>query len=79
MTAILALFASPLARYAALALGIMAALGGIYTKGRLDGRASYKAKVERQIHDAITTGDQGRADALRRLDAGGLSDSWFRD
>jgi hypothetical protein len=70
---------SPVGRWIAGGLVIIAALGGLYTKGRLDGRASYKSKVERQINDAIAKGDKGRADALRDLDAGGVPDHWFRD
>lgn len=69
----------PIGRWFSVALIVLLSLGGIYTKGRIDGRASYKAKVERQINDAITKGDQGRADALRKLDDGGVPDGWFRD
>lgn len=75
----LAFFLSPIGRWLAGALVAVAALGGIYTKGRLDGRASYKAKVERQINEAIQKGENGRADALRELDAGSVPDGWWRD
>lgn len=55
------------------------ALSATYAKGRYDGRASYKAKIERQIHEAVKSGEHGRADALRKLDADGVPDGWFRD
>lgn len=55
------------------------ALSATYVKGRMDGRASYKAKIERQINDAVDKGQHGRADALRQLDADGVPDGWFRD
>lgn len=79
MPAILLWFLGPIGRWVGIGLLIIAAIGGLYTKGRIDGRASYKAKVERQINDAIAKGDKGRADALRNLDASGVPDSWFRD
>lgn len=75
----LSFFLSPIGRWIGGVLLVGAMLGGIYTKGRLDGRASYKAKVERQINDAIQKGDHGRADALRELDAQQLPDGWWRD
>ena len=79
MTAILAFVLSPIGRWVIGALAAMMFLGGIYTKGRLDGRASYKAKIERQINDAIQKGDNGRADALKKLDDGEPPSGWFRD
>lgn len=54
-------------------------IGGVYAKGRHDGKLSYKAKIEREIADAINKGEAGRADALKQLDAGGVPDGWFRD
>lgn len=75
----LAFFLSPIGRWLAGILAVLVLLGGIYTKGRIDGRASYKAKIERQINEAIQKGDNGRADALRKLDDGSVSDNWFRD
>jgi len=75
----LSFFLSPIGRWIGGSLIVGAMLGGVYTKGRLDGRASFKAKVERQINDAIQKGDNGRADALRELDAGELHHDWFRD
>jgi pyocin large subunit-like protein len=75
----LAFFLSPVGRWLGGLAVVGLALAGIYAKGRYDGRTSYKAKVERQINDAIKKGDNGRADALRELDAGELSNDWFRD
>ena len=79
MTAILAMILSPIGRWIAGTVALLAIVGGIYIKGRVDGRASYKAKIERQINDAVQKGDNGRADALRKLDDGELSNNWFRD
>lgn len=56
-------------------------LGGIYTKGYVDGRAAYKAKIEREIQDAVRKGDAAREKALRDFDAlpdGGLPNDGFR-
>lgn len=79
MTAILGFILSPMGRWIIGAVSALALLGGIYTKGRLDGRASYKAKIERQINEAIQNGEHGRADALKKLDDGSAPDGWFRD
>lgn len=79
MTAILAFILSPIGRWVGGALVIITLLGGIYAKGRHDGKLSYKAKIEREIAAAIDKGDAGRADTLKQLDAGGLPDGWFRD
>lgn len=79
MMAIIAFFTSPLGRWIGAGLAVLLVVGSAYTKGRVDGRASYKAKVERQIRDAVETGNTGRADALRKLDADGVPDNWFRD
>ena len=70
---------SPVGRWIAGAVAIVLIIGGIYVKGRHDGKLSYQAKVQREIAQAIQTGDAGRADTLKRLDAGGLPDGWFRD
>jgi hypothetical protein len=80
MTAILAFIFSPIGRYAVIALVAVSAVTGIYVKGRSDGRTSYKAKIEREISDAINKGDAARADALRRFDAAPdeLPDDGFR-
>lgn len=79
MTTILGFFLSPIGRWVGGLLLVGGLLAGVYFKGRIDGRASFKAKVERQINDAVQKGETGRADALKELDAGGAPDSWFRD
>jgi hypothetical protein len=69
MTAIIAFIFSPLGRWVAVA-GISGLLIlGSYTKGRFDGRAAYKAKIEREISNAVTKGNAAKADALREFDA----------
>lgn len=65
----IAFFLSPIGRYLAIGIAAVAIVGGAYTKGRLDGRASYKAKIERQIQDAKDKGDAAREKALRDFDA----------
>lgn len=79
MTAILGLILSPVGRWVSGFVAVLAIISGIYIKGRHDGKASYKAKIERQINEAIEKGDNGRADALRKLDDGSVPDGWFRD
>ena len=80
MTGILAFLFSPLGRIVAIGAVALAIVGGAYTKGRIDGRAAYKAKIEREIKDAVDKGDAARADALRKFDAAPdeLSDDGFR-
>ena len=77
---ILAFFLSPLGRYVGIGIAALAIVGGVYTKGRIDGQTAYKAKIERQIKDAIDKGDSARADALRQFDAApdSLPDDGFR-
>lgn len=56
-------------------------LFGVYGKGYFDGRAAYKAKIERQIADAVKKGDVAREKALRDFDAlpdNGLPNDGFR-
>lgn len=65
----IAFLLSPLGRYLAIGIAAVALVGGVYTKGRLDGRTSYKAKIERQIQDAKNKGDSAREKALRDFDA----------
>lgn len=79
MSAILAFFLGPIGKWIGIAgVGVLLIFGS-YAKGRWDGSAAHKAKIERQINDAIQKGEQGRVDALRKLDAEQLPDSWFRD
>lgn len=80
MTAIAAFILSPIGRWIAGVGIVVLLLTGVYVKGRFDGRASYKAKVERQINEAIEKGDDGRAKALKKLDEDGEAPAgWFRD
>lgn len=53
---------------------------GTYSKGYLDGRSAYKAKIEREIANAVKTGNVARERALRDFDASpdGLPDDGFR-
>lgn len=81
MTAVVAFIFSPIGRWVAGVAVVLALLGGVYTKGRLDGRTSYKAKIEREIRDAIQKGDAARERALRDFDAApddSLPDDGFR-
>ncbi|MCW5692559.1 MAG: hypothetical protein KIT48_09350 [Pseudolabrys sp.] len=75
----LTFFLSPIGRYLAIGLAAVAVFSGAYVKGRFDGRSAYKAKIERQIQDAVTKGNDARGNALRELDAGRVPDDWFRD
>jgi len=79
ITAVVSFFLSPLGRYVAIGLAAVALIGGVYGKGRIDGRASYKAKIERQIKDAVEKGTDARDHSLRELDAGRVPENWFRD
>lgn len=79
MMAAIAFLTSPFGRYVGIGAIALLIVGGAYTKGRFDGRASYKAKIERQIKDAVEKGNDARERALRDLDAGRLPDAWFRD
>ncbi len=66
MTALLGLLASPLGRGAALLLAALALAGGIYLKGRSEGRAACIAQGERDVLDTIERANGARADADRR-------------
>lgn len=70
---------SPIGRYVGAAIVIVLVVGGAYGKGRIDGRSAYKAKIERQIKNAVEKGTDARERALRDLDNGRVPDSWFRD
>lgn len=70
---------SPVGRWIAGAGIILIIIGGIYVKGRHDGKLSYQAKVQREIAEAIQKGENGRASALKQLDSSGVPDGWFRD
>lgn len=79
MTAIIAFFLGPIGRWVGIGVIALMAIGGVYEKGRFDQRSYDKAKLQREISDAIEKGNDGAADALRKFDAGGLPDGWFRD
>ncbi len=66
--AFLTFFLSPVGRYVAAGLVASLVFGGVYLKGRSDGKAAYQAKLEREIGKAITKGDKARTDALRKFD-----------
>lgn len=53
---------------------------GAYLKGRHDRGIADKVAIERDINEAVRTGQKARADALRKFDAGRLRDKlWFID
>jgi len=66
MTALLGLLASPLGRAGLVAMLGLAGLGGIYLKGRSDGRAACLAEGERDVEDTIRRAEAARAAADRR-------------
>jgi len=75
MTALLGLLASPLGRGVAFALAAMALAGGIYLKGRSEGRAACIAEGEKDVLRTIERADDARAAADRRnADDGRLRD-----
>lgn len=69
MTALWSFIIGPIGRYVAIAAIVAAAFGATYVKGRMDGRAAYKAKIEREIDRAVKDGNAARARELRRFDA----------
>lgn len=67
--------ASPIGRYVLIALLAAGAVGGLYVKGRSDGRAACIAEGERDVLDTIERADDARAAADRRnADDGRLRD-----
>ena len=75
MTALLGLLASPLGRGAALLFAAALLVGGIYLKGRSEGRAACLAQGERDVLETIARANGARADADRRnADDGRLRD-----
>lgn len=59
----------PIGRWLMGAAVILIALGGLYAKGRIDGKAAYQAKLEREIKAAIEKGDSARTEALKKFDS----------
>ncbi|WP_428029273.1 hypothetical protein [Ancylobacter sp.] len=73
--ALLGLLATPLGRGAALLLAALGLAGGLYLKGRTEGRAACIAQGERDVLDTIERANSARADADRRnADDGRLRD-----
>lgn len=73
-------FLSPLGRYVGIAAIVLTFVGGIYIKGRSDGKAAFQAKLTREINTAIEKGDRARAEALNRFDSmKDYDDGFFRD
>lgn len=66
MTVLLGLPASPLGRTGALVLALLATAGGIYLKGRSEGREACRLEGERDVVETIERAARARADADRR-------------
>ena len=66
---VIAFFLSPLGRWVGIGAVILAAIGGIYVKGRSDGKATYQAKLTAAINKSIEQGDRARTEALKKFDA----------
>lgn len=69
MPVILAFFLGPVGRWVAIGGAILIALGGIYAKGRSDGKSAYQEKLKREIGIAIDKGDSARTEALKKFDS----------
>ena len=65
----IAFFFTPLGRWLGISAVALSIVGGAYLKGRSDGRASYQAKLTREINKAIATGDRARTEALKKFDS----------
>ena len=75
MTMLLGLLASPLGRAIAILLAALVLAGGIYLKGRSEGRAACIAEGEKNVLRTIERADDARAAADRRnADDGRLRD-----
>lgn len=75
MTALLGLLASPIGRYLLVAFLAAVAVGGVYLKGRSEGRAACIAEGEKDVLRTIERADDARAAADRRnADDGRLRD-----
>lgn len=73
---------SPLGRWALGIGGAAVLLLGVYTKGRVDGRQSAFAQVERQQKRAIELAMKARAhleEACRRNPKNCVPEEWFRE
>ena len=59
----------PIGRWLMVAVVAMGMLGGLYAKGRIDGKAAYQAKLTRQMNAAIKSGNAAEIDALKKFDS----------
>ena len=71
----IALLFSPIGRYAAIALVVVVALGGVYVKIRADAVAEIEAAARtdalRRVQDAVTAGDNANIGPERLLETDG--------
>ena len=65
----LAFFLGPIGRWILVAVAVSGAITGLYVKGRIDGKAAYQAKIERQIKAATAKGQGAEAEALKKFDS----------
>lgn len=65
----IAFLLGPIGRYLLIGGVILSAIGGVYIKGRVDGKSAYQAKLTREINAAIAKGDAARSDALKKFDS----------
>ena len=66
---IIAFLLGPIGRWLMIGVVIAASLGGLYAKGRMDGKAAYQAKLTRQLNAAIAKGRGAEAEALKKFDS----------
>ena len=66
---IIAFLLGPIGRWLMVGFTILVVIGGVYSKGRIDGKTAYQAKLARQISAAIAKGNGAEADALKRFDS----------
>ena len=80
---VLAFFLSPLGRWLAIGLVVVAAFSGAYLKGHSDGASAVQAKWNAATQAAIAKAEKARADAESAIDrepAGGVRhDKYDRD
>lgn len=71
MMSVLSFFFSPIGRYVAIGIVILAALGGIYAKGRSDGASAVQSKWDAAVQAATERGADARREAERTIDGNG--------
>lgn len=69
---------NPVGRLVAIGMIVVSAILGIWTHGDLHGRRAMKLKIQQEKQEAILKGQQGAADALKKLDENTLPDYWWR-